>query len=146
MSGDNAGKYLSHRGATNGKNSITSAESITSDGMTDFSIVVGTDDVATITNKWGNENTSKDGSNNYNYMILSYNYNSGTPRAAIYRSTQTGNFVIYICNPLVYSNYVTTCASCDADATFTNTTPAVSAIDCDAAPRLPRHTPGKLRS
>ena len=133
MSGDNAGKYLSHRGATNGKNSITSAESITSDGMTDFSIVVGTDDVATITNKWGNENTSKDGSNNYNYMILSYNYNSGTPRAAIYRSTQTGNFVIYICNPLVYSNYVTTCASCDADATFTNTTPAVSAIDCDAA-------------
>ncbi len=32
-----------------------------------------------------------------------------------------------------YSNYVTSCSSCDADATFTNTTPEVSAIDCDAA-------------
>lgn len=31
------------------------------------------------------------------------------------------------------ANYVTSCSSCDADATFTNTTPAVSAIDCDAA-------------
>lgn len=31
------------------------------------------------------------------------------------------------------ANYVTTCSSCDADATFTNTTPTVSAIDCDAA-------------
>ena len=129
MSGDNAGKYLSH----NGKNSITNAESVTNDGKTDFSIVLGTNDVATITNKWGNENTTKDGSNYYNYKIFSYNYNNGNPRAAIYRATQTGDFVMYLCNPLTYSNYVTTCSSCDADATFTNTTPAVSDIDCTSA-------------
>lgn len=34
---------------------------------------------------------------------------------------------------ITYSNYVTSCASCDADATFTNTTPAVSDIDCTTA-------------
>lgn len=32
-----------------------------------------------------------------------------------------------------YSNYVTSCASCDADATYTNTTPTVSDIDCTSA-------------
>lgn len=31
------------------------------------------------------------------------------------------------------SNYVTSCSSCDDDATFTNTTPAVSDIDCTTA-------------
>jgi len=129
MSGDNEGKYLSH----NGKNSITNAESVTNDGKTDFSIVLGTNDVATITNKYGNENTTQDGKNYYNYKIFCYNYNNGNPRAAIYRATQTGDFVMYLCNPLVYSNYVTSCSSCDADATFTNTTPAVSDIDCTSA-------------
>ncbi len=34
---------------------------------------------------------------------------------------------------ITYSNYVTSCSSCDADATFTNTTPAVSAIECTSA-------------
>ena len=129
MSGDNEGKYLSH----NGKNSITNAESVTNDGKTDFSIVLGTNDVATITNKYGNENTTQDGKNYYNYKIFCYNYNNGNPRAAIYRATQTGDFVMYLCNPLTYSNYVTSCSSCDADATFTNTTPAVSDIDCTSA-------------
>ena len=129
MSGDNAGKYLSH----NGKNAITNAASVTSDGKTDFSIVLDANNVATITNKYGNENTTKDGSNYYNYKIFCYNYNNGTPRAAIYRATQTGDFVMYLCNPLTHSNYVTTCASCDADATFTNSTPVVSEIGCTGA-------------
>ncbi len=31
------------------------------------------------------------------------------------------------------ANYVTSCSSCDADATFTNTTPAVSEIGCTSA-------------
>ena len=31
------------------------------------------------------------------------------------------------------ANYVTSCASCDADATYTNTTPTVSDIDCTGA-------------
>jgi len=31
------------------------------------------------------------------------------------------------------ANYVTTCSSCDADATYTNTTPTVSSIDCTGA-------------
>ena len=132
MSGDYAGNYLSHRGTTNGKNSITNAESITEDGMTDFSIEIGTNDVATITNKWGNENTSADGKNNYYYKILSYNYNNGNPRAAIYKAVQTGQFVMYICNPLVYSNYVTTCPGCTAEPTF-NAVPTVSEIECTGA-------------
>ena len=33
----------------------------------------------------------------------------------------------------VWSGYVTTCASCDADATFTNTLPAISDEDCTSA-------------
>ena len=133
MSGDNAGNYLSHRGATDGKNSITSAESITDDGMTDFSIEIGTNDVTTIINKWGDQNTSKDGSNYNNYKILSYNVpSSGNPRAAIYKAVQTGQFVMYICNPLVYSNYVTTCASCTDVPTF-NATPTISEIGCTSA-------------
>jgi len=52
---------------------------------------------------------------------------------ACYETASQRNVQLFKKNPLVYSNYVTTCASCDDDATFTNTTPAVSDIDCTSA-------------
>ena len=133
MSGDNAGYYIGHKG----RNVIDKHEGIQNDGKTDFAISFGTNDTASIVNKYGTENTTSwtsSGSTKYGYFkYLSYNYNNGTPRVSIYQTTQTGALVLYIANPLVYSNYVTTCSSCDADATFTNTTPAVSDIDCTSA-------------
>ena|GEM_PF-2643212 len=129
MSGDYAGKYLGHKG----KNMIDHLDAIGDDDKADFSISIGTNDVASIINKYGNENTTYADSKYINYMVLSYNYNNGNPRVAIYKEAQTGELVMYICNPLVYSNYVTRCASCDEAATFSNAAPTMSGIDCTAA-------------
>ena len=125
QAGDEAGKYIGH----NGKNSVAQYSTI-EDTKVDFSITLGDNDVASIVNKYGNDNTTKDGSNYYYFKYL--RYNSANDRVAIYRTGQA-DMVLYLCNPLVYSNYVTTCASCDADATFTNTTPVVSEIGCTSA-------------
>ena len=125
QAGDEAGKYIGH----NGKNSVAQYSTI-EDTKVDFSITLGDNDVASIVNKYGNDNTTKDGSNYYNFKYL--RYNSSSDRVAIYRTGQA-DMVLYLCNPLVYANYVTSCSSCDADATFTNTTPAVSEIDCTSA-------------
>ena len=133
MSGDNAGYYIGHKG----RNVIDKHEGIQNDGKTDFAISFGTNDTASIVNKYGTENTTSwtsSGNTKYGYFkYLSYNYNTGTPRVSIYQTTQTGALVLYIANPLTQSNYVTTCASCGADATFTDTTPAVSEIGCTGA-------------
>ena len=129
MSGTLAGEYIGY----SGKNTIQHYEGIQTDGKTDFSITFGTNDTASIVNKYGTANYITESGKNKYYKYVSYNYNNGNPRVSIYQTRQTSALVLYICNPLVYSNYVTSCSSCDADATFTNTTPVVSAIDCDAA-------------
>ena len=60
------------------------------------------------------------------YYKIAFNCKTGT----------TGNVQV---NSVIYknkkdtANYVTSCSSCDADATFTKTTPAVSDIDCTSA-------------
>lgn len=93
-------KYIGH----NGKNAAKAYDAIDTDGKTDYSFAFGEDDVVTITNKWGNENTTQDDKNSYNFQWL--RYNSGTPRFAIYRTGQNDP-VIYIVNSA--SNYKTYC-------------------------------------
>lgn len=129
MSGTLAGEYIGYLG----KNTIQHYEGIQTDGKTDFSITFGTNDTASIVNKYGTANYITESGKNKYYKYVSYNYNNGNPRVSIYQTRQTSALVLYIANPLVYSNYVTSCSSCDADATFTNTTPAVSDIDCTSA-------------
>jgi uncharacterized repeat protein (TIGR02543 family) len=70
--------------------------------------------------------------------VMQFNKNNDTGNYAsalfaCYSSASNTNVKLFKKNPYVYSNYVTTCASCDGDATFTNTTPAVSAIGCTGA-------------
>lgn len=93
-------KYIGH----NGKNAAKAYDAIDTDGKTDYSFAFGENDVVTITNKWGNENTTTDGSNSYNFQWL--RYNSTNYRFAIYRTGQNDP-VIYIVNSA--SNYKTYC-------------------------------------
>lgn len=93
-------KYIGH----NGKNAAKAYDAIDTDGKTDYSFAFGENDVVTITNKWGNENTTTDGSKSYYFQWL--RYNSTNYRFAIYRTGQNDP-VIYIVNSA--SNYKTYC-------------------------------------
>ena len=111
-------KYIGH----NAKNAAKAYDAIDTKGKTDYSFAFGENDVVTITNKWGNENTTTDGSNSYNFKWL--RYNSGTPRFAIYRTGQNDP-VIYIVNSA--SNYKT---YCDDTKAYVNYNPAGGTTSC----------------
>ena len=112
-------KYIGH----NGKNAAQAYDAIDADGKTDYSFAFGENDVVTITNKWGNENTTQDGSNNYHFQWL--RYNSGSPRFAIYRTGQNDP-VIYIVNSA--SNYKT---YCDNTKAYVNYNAAGGTTSCE---------------
>lgn len=69
--------------------------------------------------------------------------NNATTNVVIEPTSAVSSFYVYVNDALTFnsitveygtpSNYVTSCSSCDADATFTNTTPAVSEIGCTTA-------------
>ena len=69
--------------------------------------------------------------------------NNTTTNVVIEPTSAVSSFYVYVNDALTFnsitveygtpSNYVTSCSSCDADATFTNTTPAVSEIGCTSA-------------
>ncbi len=121
---DENNKYL--RASSTSSNYLVGADEVGNDGYCEFAITIS-DGVFSITSRG---NTSRG--------VMQFNKNNDTGNYknalfACYNTASQNNVKLFKKNPLVYSNYVTTCASCDADATFTNTTPAVSAIDCDAA-------------
>jgi uncharacterized repeat protein (TIGR02543 family) len=108
------------------KNYLVGAASLGDDGKGVFSISItaGVFSISSI------GNTSRG--------VMQFNKNGDTGAYdkalfACYETASQRNVQLFKKNPLVYSNYVTSCSSCDADATFTNTTPAVSDIDCTSA-------------
>ena len=111
-------KYIGH----NGKNAAKAYDAIDTDGKTDYSFAFGENDVVTITNKWGNENTTTDGSKSYYFQWL--RYNSTNYRFAIYRTGQNDP-VIYIVNSA--SNYKT---YCDDTKAYVNYNPAGGTTSC----------------
>ena len=114
--------------ASTSSNHLKSRAAIEADGWAIFSISI-TDGVASI---------SSIGNTSRGVLQFNKNNDTGDYTAALFacyasEANTRQNVQIFKKNPLVYSNYVTTCASCDGDATFTNTTPAVSAIGCTGA-------------
>lgn len=120
--------------ASTSSNHLKSRAAIEDDGWAIFSISI-TDGVASISSIG---NTSRG--------VLQFNKNNDTgdytkALFACYASADPSKYSavqLFKKNPLVYSNYVTTCASCDENATYTNTTPTVSEIECtDATLTMP---------
>jgi uncharacterized repeat protein (TIGR02543 family) len=116
--------YLRATGSDN--NYLVGAASLGDDGKGVFSISItaGVFSISSI------GNTSRG--------VMQFNKNGDTGAYdkalfACYATASQRNVQLFKKNPLVYSNYVTSCASCDADATYTNTTPTVSEIGCTTA-------------
>ena len=120
-------KYLQASSTTN--NYMVGVEDISDNGYCEFSITI-TDGVCAIASTG---NTSR------GVMQFNKNNDTGDYTGALFScyqkedNTNRSNVKLYKKNPYVYSNYVTSCASCDENATYTNTTPTVSDIDCTGA-------------
>lgn len=119
--------------ASTSSNHLKSRAAIEADGWAIFSISI-TDGVASI---------SSIGNTSRGVLQFNKNNDTGDYTAALFacyasEANTRQNVQIFKKTPFVYSNYVTTCASCDADATYTNTTPTVSEIECtDATLTMP---------
>ena len=124
----NDGTYYLYAASTS-DNHLKGETSLDNNDYGLFTIVINsTTGVASIRSK-GNTSRGK--------MQFNPNSDTGDYTKAIfacYKSSANQTDVkLFKKNPDVYSDFVTTCASCDADATFTTALPAVSAEDCTSA-------------
>ncbi|MBO6306858.1 MAG: InlB B-repeat-containing protein [Paludibacteraceae bacterium] len=124
----NDGTYYLYAASTS-DNHLKGETSLDNNDYGLFTIVINsTTGVASIRSK-GNTSRGK--------MQFNPNSDTGDYTKAIfacYKSNANQTDVkLFKKNPDVYSDFVTTCASCDADATFTTALPAVSAEDCTSA-------------
>ena len=108
-----ADKYLQASGGTS-NNYLTLSATNTND-KTKFTISADNSGVASVVANITGKNTMR--------------YNNANNIFSCYESGQSD---IYIYRQVQPSGYVTSCASCDADATF-NATPAVTAVTCTGA-------------